>query len=174
MELLNYAVTMADLMEIFSTNLTDCSCISEKQWHRWQRVFLSLRQMPGYQERAAVLMCIILPANCVTPISPPSFLEWCEVCGSTRSSWSGTILWTSKFTHLSHMVGCGLLGLHHISLDSDSFHVFFLVKDRHTPADTEPIHLTRISTAVVAMCLSGFMRPVPESINFYPPIYLAY
>lgn len=49
-------------------------------------------------EGAAVLMCIVLPANCVTPICPPSFPEWCEVCGSTQSSWSETILWTSKFT----------------------------------------------------------------------------
>lgn len=73
------------------------------------------------------------------------------------------------------MVGCGLLGLHHISLDSDSFHVFFSFQgSSHTLADTEPIHLTRISTAVVATRLSGLMRPVPESINFYPPIYLAY
>ncbi len=73
----------------------------------------------------------------------------------------------NQVTHnLSHMVGCGLLASHPISLDTE-FLCCSLVKDLHTLAHTKAISLTSLLAVVVSTHLSDLMRWVPESVNFY-------
>lgn len=77
-------------------------------------------------------------------------------------------LWTSKFHYRSHMLGCGLLGLQHISSGSDRFlDAFSCQGSSQNNTNTEAVSLTR----QCASCLSDLMRQVFKSINFYLSIY---
>lgn len=143
--------------------------ISKEQWERSCVFFVADALV---SERAAVLMCIVLPANCVTPICPLSFAEWCEVCGCTQSSWSETILRTSKFTIWAIWWAVWSVRTAPYFFRQWQFLYPFLVKDLHTLAHTETISLTRISAAVVRSVFVWFDEAGPSIYKLTHPCTL--
>lgn len=121
---------------------------------------------------AAVLVCTVLPANCVTPICLLSFPEWCQVCGSTHSSWSQTILWKSKFTIWAIWWAVDCEDCTVFLWAMTDFMSFSCQGPPHT--DTVMLNLTRILAAAVRhICLIWGGRTLNLLTLIYPfPLHM--